>query len=546
MLKKKNREPIPDFSEVTVKLKPFLGMKPGTYLTVIYSLIVIVILFLVFFYPGIRRSGTYATFHSLPSKAEVMVDGKFLGITPCKVFIEAGNKSIEVKKPYYRTFSVEQEIRGRIFASLFFPVKKSYEVNLEINDLDALLNSALSDFAANNYIPEILSETVQVAAGFKPENIAKMYSFLDNAKYFVNSPYQLKNLLQAVAFFESDTLALNQGSLQRIVKNIIQVKEKYDNFPYWLLLSLPSNLAETFISSEWFSKFHQKTIDSITTQHLLQEKGSNVAHPPSMTNLNLAGLTFNRIPGGTLIQGRDDDLASFGNRVDLLLPHPVTIYPFYILKTEVTNSQFKAFISENPGWSKNNLNELLENKLVTKDYLSQWQAEQIPENRDDFPVVHVSFAATSAYCDWLSSKYSLTARLPYESEWEWAARGGLVGKPYPLGNTAVGENFFSNNAQSSRRVAQGPPNGYGLSDMSGNVWEWCLDWFSPVSYFFTSQYPQGNSVDAEHSPAIGAERVVRGGSWANDKDLVKLYTRGSQPPDWCSPYLGFRVVLDEK
>jgi len=546
MLIKKNREPIPDFSEVKVKLKPFFGIQPGAYLTVIYSLIVIIILSMLFLYPGIRRRGTYATFHSLPSKATVTVDGKFLGITPCKVFIEAGNKSIELKKPYYHTFSSEQEIKGRVFATLFFPVKKRYEVNLEINDLDALLNSALADFAANNHIPEILSETVQAAAGLTPENITKMYLFLDNAKYFINSPYQLKSILQAAASIESGNLSLNTGSLQRLVENIIQVKEKYDNFPYWLLLSLPSDLAETFTSSDWFSKFHQQTIASITTQQLLQEKEATALYNASIADLNPAGLAFSKIPGGNLIQGRDDDLASFSNRVDLLLPHPVNIYPFYISKTEVTNSQFKTFISENPGWSKNNLNKLLANRLVTRDYLAEWQAEQIPENRDNFPVVYVSFAAASAYCDWLSSKYSLTARLPHESEWEWAARGGLVGKPYPLGNTAAGENFFNNNEQSPRRVAQGPPNGYGLHDMSGNVWEWCLEWFSPVSYFFTSQYPQVNSVNSQHSPAIGAERVVRGGSWANDKDLVKLYTRGSQPPDWCSPYLGFRVVLDEK
>ncbi|MQY76840.1 MAG: SUMF1/EgtB/PvdO family nonheme iron enzyme [Spirochaeta sp.] len=546
MLKKKNREPIPDFSEVRVKLKPFLGMPPGTYLTILYSVIVVLILFMVLFYPGIRRRGTYATIKSFPSKAEVTVDGSFLGITPCKVFIEAGNRNIEVKKPYYQSFRVEQKMKGRIFGTLFFPVKKRYDVQLKITDLDALLHNALADFAANNHIPEILSETVLATAALTPQNMDKMYSFIDNAKYFVNSPYQLAKMVQAVSFFESGTLALTTGSLLRIVTNIIQVKDKYDNFPYWLLLSLPTDLAETLTSSDWFNKYHLNTIDSIKAQQLLQENKSTAEYSASIADLNTAGLRFNKIPGGTLIQGRDDDLASLNSRIDLLLPHPVAVSPFYISETEITNSQFKSFISENPGWSKNNLKELLEKELVTEDYLSEWQADQIPEGRDDFPIVYVSFAAASAYCNWLSSKYSIAARLPYESEWEWAARGGLAGKPYPLGNTAAGENFFNNDAQNSRRVAQGPPNGYGLHDMSGNVWEWCLNWFSPVSYFFTSQYPQVNSVDGQHSPVIGAERVVRGGSWANDKDLVKIYTRGSQPPDWCIPYLGFRVVLDEK
>ena len=70
-----------------------------------------------------------------------------------------------------------------------------------------------------------------------------------------------------------------------------------------------------------------------------------------------------------------------------------------------------------------------------------------------------------------------------------------------------------------------------------------MDWYSPVKYLFTSWTTETNDFDSSREIPFGSEKVIRGASWANEEELIKISTRGSQPPEWCTPYLGFRVIL---
>ena len=117
--------------------------------------------------------------------------------------------------------------------------------------------------------------------------------------------------------------------------------------------------------------------------------------------------------------------------------------------------------------------------------------------------------------------------------------------PYPLGGKPGTAVFFRKGITGPSRVGASDPNGYGLRDMLGNVWEWCADPFSITAELLSSFDPV-KSEDLERSFADAPDRVVRGGSWASQQGVDKVYTRGSQPSQWCTPYLGFRVAIARK
>jgi sulfatase modifying factor 1 len=277
------------------------------------------------------------------------------------------------------------------------------------------------------------------------------------------------------------------------------------------------------------------------------------------------------LPGGEFLMGTNDQ-ESFP--LDGEGPvRKVRISPFAIDIYAVTNQQFNEFVEETGyltdaeryGWSFV-FHLLVSDEMKMK--VSQnggampwwlvvegasWKNPEGPnssiEERLSHPVVHISWFDAIAYCAW-SGK-----RLPTEAEWEYAARGGLENAKYPWGDELLMNDkhqcniwqgqFPNDNSAQDGYISTAPvdsysPNGFGLYNVAGNVWEWCSDWFH-------RQHAIEPSIQNPTGPEVGLTKVIKGGSYLCHQSYCNRYrvgARSSNTPDSSTGNLGFRCAAD--
>ncbi len=251
--------------------------------------------------------------------------------------------------------------------------------------------------------------------------------------------------------------------------------------------------------------------------------------PPS----NIVNIDMVLIPAGEFQMGSSDNDAE-GDEKPM---HTVYVDAFYIDKYEVTNAQYKEFIDANPQWQK----DRIPRKYHDGDYLKHWDGNGYPSDKGNHPVVYVSWYAAMAYAQWQGK------RLPTEAEWEKAARGDLAFKKYVWGNLLnANKANYGESVGGTTAVGIYPANGYGLYDMAGNVWEWCLDEYNPDFYAISpSQNPlAGGTMDNILSDWTNVKtvRVLRGGSWVSDAKFVRISDRTRFTPKITNKARGFRCV----
>ncbi len=252
---------------------------------------------------------------------------------------------------------------------------------------------------------------------------------------------------------------------------------------------------------------------SLPVNNQLAETLNNVSGESKITGND--GTPMVLIPAGEFAMGSNNSNVDYGVNTE----HKVYLDAFYIDVYEVTNERYRKFVEATghpapPSWKDNSLND--------------------PKQ----PVVDVTWEDAVAYCQWAGK------RLPTEAEWEKAARGGLIGKLYPWDDDISHEkaNYISVSGRdiwnSPAPVGSFEPNGYGIYDMAGNVWEWCADWYSDGYYAQSSaSNPKG--------PDSGESKVLRGGSWNVGIEYLytsKRYARSPQAKYYRDH--GFRCAMD--
>jgi len=270
---------------------------------------------------------------------------------------------------------------------------------------------------------------------------------------------------------------------------------------------------------------------------LAAQAAGSAAEPGAVRTEPHTSLEYVWAPAGTFQMGCVSD--DVDCTTDELPRHRVTLTKgFWICKTEVTLKAYRKFVNKTPhrvppepkatrfrtfsGGTKG----------IAKDFRPG------PGKKEDRPIVNVTWDEATAFCEFSGG------RLPTEAEWEFAARGGQQDRIYPNGSSisrddanygSVGGNDLWHYAAPAGSF---PPNGYGLHDMAGNVWEWCADWLDE------NYYSQSPDTDPQ-GPGSGVARAARGGSWGFGPKYMRTSIRVRAAPEDRSEDMGFRCVIDE-
>lgn len=254
-----------------------------------------------------------------------------------------------------------------------------------------------------------------------------------------------------------------------------------------------------------------------TVKHYIPERKELKNTQPILTDMAV-------ISGGTFYRGSMD-----GNR-DEMPRHYITLSSFALDIHPVTNEQFVRFLEVMGGEKDSNHQDII--RMRDSRIKRSGGRLSIESGYSKHPVVGVTWYGAIAYAKWVGK------RLPTEAEWEVAARGGLESLLYPTGDDIekTQANFFSSDTIAVMSYA---PNGYGLYDMPGNVYEWCYDWYGYNYYEVSVQEP-----DNPTGPLQGVYRVLRGGCWKSLKEDLRCSRRHRNNPGTVNGTYGFRCATD--
>lgn len=523
--------------DLSVKLKPFFGIKPEIYTRIILATIIILVSFFLFFYPGIKNYGRGMIIDCNTSGSAVFANNNYIGSTPTKIFLPAGEYSFLIKKTGYHDVIIEKKIQGRVFLTLFVPAREKIKVDMQIDKADIVINDALNVFAESSLLDRfsdnkdqefssrnnILLASRQVRTGrlinpYRPiithtiDDFTKQKvedKFITN--FFSKAIIQTANIYQAKDIFDAASLYIadnNEELVLDFLKNLTDRKDAFYNF----YISIPVSIKEK-ISDEFKSQIKADAQNYFKGNNSRINIDSNSA---TITNHRFTRINYTE---GFVRQLKEKAETNILNNKKIEYAIEKTqAGSFYILNSQVTCLMFNNFLKENPEWNKDN-NDLLKQGLVDQNYL-----DSASYRGGSYPATNISWYAAKAYCQWLGK--NLPAQYSdFEVDLATSLEFQIASSVADISNANI---LKINKDANDIRLS----NFNQLNDLYGNVWEWNRDYYS-------------NSIQ-DVQIGHGVFKAVSGAAWFNTDESTDQFAVGGLPPSSCSPYTGFRIVLRKK
>jgi len=430
----------------SVKLKPIMGIRPGVYLTVLYSLILLAVLFFLLVFPGLVRGGALLSVKTEPMGAAVRINGVYMGTSADRIFLPKGAYTVEAVLPGFEKAGVVYEIPRRVFGSLFFPLRKKIEFSLTAADPAGAFALEAADFAAWSFGPEPTAAwqmPLSLSEGaYRTGPSGGIREILRAASRFTATRAGLRDLVRAKILLDNGGLSPSPAGLVSSVSDILLFLSENPGSAEWLAGLLPQESAALLNASDWLkNKYPSFTV------HTLAAAETAAVFPAQLV---LDGLRFRAVPAADISN-------SIPGAFKFL--HDPSVGNFMICEAAVPRSLFETFISENPEW-----------KEQQTDYYPE-QISAYPSNTFAAETITgLTWYAAQAFCAWLTGRLpaslaGMEVRLPTEAEWEFAAGSGIL-------------------------------------NMDGPGWEWCADPFAHLQFIKASP----EAIQAVGSP----ERALRG------------------------------------
>jgi len=350
-------------TEDIVKLKPFMGFRPGVWLCALYSAILLVLIFLFLILPGLINPGSELIFITEPQGAAIRVDGVYMGTAKERIFVPEGVHLLTAVAPGFDNESLNAKIPGRVFGSLFFPDRFTIEINLKTSDPSGAFAQAAADFAELSFageptatwqIPLILSEgAYRTGQVIDNQSAAQI---LTAASRFTATRAALRDIVRAKMLLDNGGLSPSPAGIYGSVNDIMAFLSENPGSANWLFSLLPAEAAAMVKASDWYKKETASLSDAAPSQ------GNQ-----GMGRLNLAGFTF------------------------------VGVSNFMIGENTIPHTVLENYLNENPEWK-----EIGNSWFAASEYCRRLSSRLPP------------------------SMAEMEVRLPTEAEWELAAASGLI------------------------------------------------------------------------------------------------------------------------